>query len=249
MEELMNENANIKYQVLIVDDELMARTLLEDYVSKIPALQLVASCANAMDARSMMQNHKIDILLTDIEMPEISGVDFVKSLPYQPSIIFTTAYSQYAISGYELGVVDYLLKPIPFSRFFAAVNKALKQIELLNKQDAQQNDNKELTSPEQRNFIMVRADRRLYKVNLDDLIYVEGQQEYVTFHTKQRNITALYSLKNLIDELPSDKFVRIHKSFIVSVAHIEIVEQSSLIVAGQELPLGPSFRDAVLAKL
>lgn len=249
MEELKNEEPLGTYSVLIVDDELMARTLLEDYVSKIPVLRLVASCANAMDARSMMQNHKIDILLTDIEMPEISGVDFVKSLPYQPSIIFTTAYSQYAISGYELGVVDYLLKPIPFSRFFAAVNKALKQIELLNKQDAQQNDNKELTSPEQRNFIMVRADRRLYKVNLDDLIYVEGQQEYVTFHTKQRNITALYSLKNLIDELPSDKFVRIHKSFIVSVAHIEIVEQSSLIVAGQELPLGPSFRDAVLAKL
>lgn len=248
MDELKNETPAETYRVLIVDDELMARTLLEDYVSKIPVLHLVASCANAMDARSMMQNHKIDILLTDIEMPEISGVDFVKNLPYQPSIIFTTAYSQYAIDGYELNVIDYLLKPISFSRFFSAVNKALKRIEFLN-QNAQQNNNKESASPEQRNYIMVKADRRLYKVNFDDLIYVEGQQEYVTFHTKQRNITALYSLKNLIDELPSDKFVRVHKSFIVSVAHIEIVEQSSLIVAGQELPLGPSFRDTVLAKL
>lgn len=266
-----------QYSVLIVDDERLARTLLEDYVSKLPMLKLVGSCANAMTAMAAMQQEKIDVLLTDIEMPEMTGVEFVENLPYKPSTIFTTAYSQYAIEGYDLGVVDYLLKPIPFNRFVKAINKAIERIILLRavndmpyqtqpqvqslspqrSQELTQSKSlypseSELKSPsveKQSDYMVIKADRKLYRVKFDDLLYVEGQQEYVTFHTKQRNITALYSLKNLEEELPKDMFIRIHRSFIVSLQYVEMVDAANVTVAGVELPIGPSYRDSVLETL
>ncbi len=243
------DSSEMRYSVLIVDDEHLARTLLEDYVSKLPVLRLVGSCANAMSAVSVMQQEKIDVLLTDIEMPEMTGIEFVENLPYKPSTIFTTAYSQYAIDGYDLGVVDYLLKPIPFNRFVKAVNKAIERIKLLrssNGPDFQpQIDHPAPSLDKQLDYLMVKADRRLYKVKYDDLLYIEGQQEYVTFHTRQRNITAFYSLKSLEETLPEGQFLRIHKSYIVSLAHIEIVDSASVMVAGETLPIGPSYRDTV----
>lgn len=249
----MDNSVEQFYTVLIVDDEHLARELLMDYVSKIPMLKLVASCANAMEAMSFIQREHIDILLTDIEMPDITGVDFVSNLPYHPSIIFTTAYSQYALDGYDLGVVDYLLKPIPFARFCAAVNKAVDRIKMKNAAQMKEIPENSLKTEKMetpgRDYLLVKADRKFYKVNYCDLLFIEGQQEYVTFHTKQRNITAFYSLKNLTDMLPSDQFVRIHKSFIVSKTQIEIVEPNSVVVAGTELPIGPSYRDSVMQQL
>lgn len=245
---LGTEHTGMQYSVLIVDDERLARTLLEDYVSKLPMLRLVDSCANAMSAMSVMQREQVDILLSDIEMPEMTGVDFVENLPYRPSTIFTTAYSQYAIDGYELGVVDYLLKPIAFNRFVKAINKAIERIKLLSasrqEPSSQPQAQVSATLPEKPvDYLMVKADRRLYKVRFDDLFYIEGQQEYVTFHTRQRNITAFYSLKSLEEMLPQGQFLRIHKSFIVSLAHVEIVDSTSMMVAGETLPIGPSYRD------
>ena len=266
-----------QYSVLIVDDERLARTLLEDYVSKLPMLKLVGSCANAMTAMAFMQQEKIDILLTDIEMPEMTGVEFVENLPYKPSTIFTTAYSQYALEGYDLGVVDYLLKPIPFNRFVKAINKAIERIKLLQAannipvqtqslppQDSQvqtqskslypsesepQSSNQSSSVEKQSDYMVIKADRKLYRVRFDDIFYVEGQQEYVTFHTKQRNITALYSLKNLEEELPKAQFIRVHRSFIVSLQYVEMVDAANVTVAGVELPIGPSYRDSVLETL
>ena len=268
MMELMQTNekkADGLYKVLIVDDEHLARTLLEEYVSKLPDLELAGSCANAMSAMSVMRQQKIDILLTDIEMPELTGVEFVSNLPYRPSIIFTTAYSQYAIDGYDLGVVDYLLKPIPFNRFVKAINKAIDRIKLINaaeshasqgeravdvlSDDATQTITDTFPKSEPRDFIMIRADRRLYKVLFDDLLYMEGQQEYVTFHTRQRKITAYFSMKKLMEELPQGQFVRIHKSYIVSAKHVEIVDVASVTVAGVELPIGPAYRESALKEL
>ncbi len=268
----MNDNtAEVEqYAVLIVDDEHLARTLLEDYVSKLPMLRLVDSCANAMSAMAVMQREKIDILLTDIEMPEMTGVEFVENLPYKPSTIFTTAYSQYALEGYDLGVVDYLLKPIPFNRFVKAINKALEHLKLLRtaqipsqsqlkSESATQSQSEfnpplkpesQLSSFEKRSdYMVIKADRKLYRVRFDDILYVVGQQEYVTFHTLQRNITALYSLKDLMEELPKGRFLRIHRSFIVSLNHVEMADAASVIVAGVELPVGPSYRDNVLKVL
>lgn len=253
------------YKVLIVDDEHLARTLLEEYVSKLPDLVLASSCSNAMSAMTVMRQQEIDILLTDIEMPELTGVEFVENLPYRPSIIFTTAYSQYAIDGYDLGVVDYLLKPISFNRFVKAINKAIDRIKLINAAESHASEEERnvdapsdgtaqtitdsLPKSEPRDFIMIRADRRLYKVMFDDLLYMEGQQEYVTFHTKQRKITAYFSMKKLMEELPQGQFVRIHKSYIVSAKHVEIVDVASVTVAGVELPIGPAYREAALKEL
>lgn len=231
------------YKVLIVDDERLARTLLEDYVSKMPMLSLVDSCANAMNAMAVLQREKIDILLTDIEMPEMTGVEFVENLPYKPSVIFTTAYSQYAIDSYDLGVVDYLLKPIAFNRFVKAVNKAIEYQSQIQVASASQ------SQVYKKDYMVVKADRRLYRIKYDDLLYIEGQQEYVTFHTTQRNITALYSMKDLMEELPKEQFIRVHRSFIASLKHIEIVEPASVTVAGVELPVGPSYRDSVMKML
>lgn len=259
-----------QYAVLIVDDEHLARTLIEDYVSKIPMLKLVDSCANAMSAMAVMQREKIDILLTDIEMPEMTGVEFVENLPYKPSTIFTTAYSQYALEGYDLGVVDYLLKPIPFNRFVKAINKAIERLKLLRTAQTQSqtqlqseseiqyqsesypqlNPESQPSSLERRSdYMVIKADRKLYRVKFDDILYVVGQQEYVTFHTLQRNITALYSLKDLMEELPKGTFLRVHRSFIVSLNHVEMADAASITVAGVELPVGPSYRDNVLKVL
>jgi len=270
MMELMQnveKKADGLYKVLIVDDEHLARTLLEEYVSKLPDLVLAGSCSNAMSAMTVMRQQEIDILLTDIEMPELTGVEFVENLPYRPSIIFTTAYSQYAIDGYDLGVVDYLLKPIPFNRFVKAINKAVDRIKLIKAAEAHVSEGmrheaaSNVTSQEvqpvvnahsmavPRDFMMLRADRRTYKVMFDDLLYMEGQQEYVTFHTKQRKITAYFSMKKLMEELPQGQFVRIHKSYIVSAKHVEIVDVASVTVAGVELPIGPAYREAALREL
>jgi len=259
-----------QYAVLIVDDERLARTLLEDYVLKMPMLKLVESCANAMSAMAVMQREKIDILLTDIEMPEMTGVEFVENLPYKPSTVFTTAYSQYALEGYDLGVVDYLLKPIPFNRFVKAINKAIERLKLLRtaqtlSQSQLQSESEiqsqpeshsqlqletQLSSVEKRSdYMVIKADRKLYRVKFEDILYVVGQQEYVTFHTLQRNITALYSLKDLMEELPKGKFLRIHRSFIVSLNHVEMADAATVTVAGVELPVGPSYRDSVLKVL
>ena len=273
MEIVPTEDRSVEklYKVLIVDDEHLARTLLEEYVSKLPDLVLAGSCSNAMSAMRIMRQQEVDIMLTDIEMPELTGMELVENLPYRPSIIFTTAYSQYAIDGYDLDVVDYLLKPIPFNRFVKAINKAIARIQLLmavetqslegskslerTKSSAMPASEGEQPSmplhaiPEPRDFIMIRADRRSYKVKFEDLIYVEGQQEYVTLHTLHRKITAYFSMKKLMEELPQGQFVRIHKSYIVSAKHVEIVDVASVTVAGVELPIGPSFRETALKEL
>ena len=231
-----------KYNVLIVDDELLARTLLTDYVGKIPQLNLVAACPNVVEAMSQMTGQSVDIILTDIEMPDITGIDFVRSLKSSPAIIFTTAYSEYAIEGFDLSVVDYLLKPIPFSRFVQAINKAIEYIDIHSKPSTILNGD---ASTDQKDYIFIKADYKIYKVNFDDLLYIEGQSEYVTFHTVNRNITAYYALKNLELELPESHFVRVHKSYIVSIKHIDYVETNNLVIAGNKIPIGGNYRDLV----
>ncbi len=235
-----------KYNVLIVDDELQARKLLNSYVQKIPSLNLVGSSANVIEARSVMRENTVDILLLDIHMPEISGMEFARTLQQKPEIIFTTAYSEYAVDGFELNVADYLLKPVSFNRFFQAISKATDRITMASALAAL--DNGETPEKAKDDYIVIRADYRIYKVFYDDLLYIEGQREYVTFHTTTRRITAYYSLKNLEEELPSDIFVRIHKSYIVSLKHIEIIESGSVVINQHNIPIGKNYKDALLNK-
>lgn len=228
-----------KYNVLIVDDEFLARKLLSEYVSKIDFLNLIDTCSDATKAMEVLNETNIDILLLDIQMPDISGMEMLKLLDKKPSVILTTAYSEYAVDAFSLGVVDYLLKPFDYARFMQAVNKAINiNVNSLDSSTETPND-----------YLMVKADYKLYKVNFDDLLFIEGQHEYVTFHTKTKRITALYSLRNLEETLPKDRFVRTHKSYIVSIKNIEDIDKTIVTVAGNKIPVGASYRDALIERL
>ena len=239
-------NTKEKYNVIIVDDEYLAQKLLQDYVSKVESLQLVATCSNAIEAMNVLKDHQVDIMFLDIQMPDLTGLDLAKSLEHRPAIIFTTAYSEYAVDAFNLSVVDYLLKPFDFPRFIQAMNKAIgtEQQKVMGVQKPAAD-----TISESNDFITVKADYKLYKINYDDLLFIEGQHEYVTFHTTQRRITALFALKDLEEILPKDKFVRVHKSYIVSFKHIQDLDKSDVTVAGNKVPVGASYRDELLARL
>lgn len=252
------------YKVLIVDDEFLARKLLQGYVEKIEDLELVGTCANAAEAFKAINSTPIDILLLDIHMPDLNGLDFARTLHNVPSIIFTTAYSQYALESYEVSATDYLLKPIALPRFKEAIDKAKEKISLSRSlttaEKASESDNptSEVTAAEisvkgtegdGRDFMLVKADYKLYKINYADLLYVEGQHEYVSFYTKDKRVTALYALKTLENELPSDRFIRVHKSYIVAIDQIQEIEQLAIVVAGVKIPIGGIYREALMKKL
>lgn len=236
---------NEKYNVIIVDDEYLARKLLQDYVSKVESLQLVATCSNAFEAMEALANNTVDIMLLDIQMPDLTGLELVKGLEKKPAVIFTTAYSEYAVDAFNLAVVDYLLKPFDFPRFFQAVRKAIGNVH----PKAEETTKQAADISKSNDFITVKADYKLYKINYDDLLFIEGQHEYVTFHTTQRRITALFALKDLEELLPKDRFVRVHKSYIVSFKHIQDLDKSDVTVAGNKVPVGASYRDDLLARL
>ena len=247
------------YKVLIVDDEFLARKLLQGYVEKIPDLELVGSCPNAFEAFKIIKQQPIDILLLDIHMPDLNGLDFARTCKEVPAIIFTTAYSEYALESYEVSAVDYLLKPIALPRFMEAVQKARVRLSTLNpaaegEDSPTPSETKPVAStPEQEdkneNFLLVKADYKLYKINYDDLLYIEGQHEYVSFYTKEKRITALYALKTLEEILPANRFIRVHKSYIVSINHIREIEQLSVSIDDVKIPVGGIYREALLKRL
>ena len=258
----------MKYNVLIVDDEFLARKLLVSYVEKMEDLDLVGTAANAFEAYSLVKSNKVDILLLDIHMPDLNGLDFAKTCVQVPAIIFTTAYSEHALESYEVDAVDYLLKPIALPRFQKAIEKAKSKINGLSSVHAETQKEKEDTSAKNEtsdvtaneeessstpnkalDYIMVKADYKLYKINYADLLYIEGQHEYVSFYTTGKRITALYSLKNLEEQLPSNLFVRVHKSYIISINNISEIDQLTVTVAGVKIPIGGSYRENFLSKL
>jgi len=233
-------------KVLIVDDEYHARKLLSEYVSKLPFLELAGTGANVFEAMNILRNENIDIILSDIQMPEITGLEFARSLKNPPSVIFTTAYSEYAVESFELDVVDYLLKPIAFPRFLQAINKVIerKGTNIINKAVA---DIARLPPEETKeNSIVIKSGHKLYKINYCDLLYIEGQREYVTFHTIRQRITTLFSLKELEEKLPSNQFIRIHKSYIVSIKNIDFIDKNILHISNKELPIGGSYKDELM---
>ncbi|WP_066839154.1 LytR/AlgR family response regulator transcription factor [Rufibacter ruber] len=227
---------------LAVDDEPLALDLMRSYISKIPFLQLVQTCSSALEAMAVMQQQPIDLLFLDIEMPELTGVQFVQSLSHRPAVIFTTAYPQYALEGFSLDAVDYLLKPIPFDRFLRAVNKVHERAQL----------QQQLVAPapvmpsapaENEDFIFVKADYKTLRVNLKDILFIEGLKDYVILHTINRKIITLLSMNKLMEKLPEHDFARVHRSYIVSLPHIEAIEKSRIKIKEQEIPIGDSYRE------
>lgn len=233
-------------KVLIVDDEYHARKLLSEYVSKLAFLELVGMSSNVFEAMNILRSEKVDILLLDIQMPEITGLEFARSLKNPPFVIFITAYSEYAVESYELDVIDYLLKPIAFSRFLQAINKIIERKGTVVTQNLSVSGTRALSDKTEADSIIVKSGYKLYKINYADLLYVEGQREYVSFHTTKQRITTLFSLKDLEEKLPADLFIRIHKSYIVSIKHIELIEKNILHIAGKKLSIGGNYKESLM---
>ena len=196
--------------VLIVDDEPLALDVLETYIEQMPELNLVARCSNALEARDALSKHHVDLMFLDIQMPQLTGIDFVKTLIHPPLIVFTTAYSNYAIEGFELSALDYLVKPISLERFMKAVNKANEQLDLIRRDNVQ-------TSADGLDFFFVKADKKLVKINFDDIVYIEGLKDYVIIRLSHSRVITLQTMKSLEEKLPSPQFRRIHRSFIVGM--------------------------------
>lgn len=227
--------------VIIVDDEPLAQEVIETYVSKFPALKLIAKCGNAVEAFDVLNSNNIDLMFLDIQMPQISGIDFLKTLSNPPQVIFTTAYSEYAMDGYELNVVDYLLKPISLDRFAKAVNKAIAK-----EQQIQESEPSIATNSETADYIFVKADKKLIKIRFDQINYIEGLKDYVILHTPNGRIVTLQTMKSLEIKLPSDIFMRVHRSFIVNMANISIIEGNTVQIEKKIIPIGKNYKDILL---
>ena len=229
---------------MIVDDEQLARNLLEGYVAKTPQLELVASLKNPVEAASLIREKQVDLLFLDIQMPDLMGTDLLKSLPQKPATIFTTAYKEFALEGYELDVIDYLLKPIPFDRFIKAVNKAADSIG----QKSEHPKNRE-AAPLSSEYISLKADHRIYKVRLSNILYIEGLKEYVTYYTTEGKIIVLQSLKHLEVSLPAQQFMRVHKSYIINKDRVKSLYGNQLEIGEKKIPIGQSYKERVLQSL
>ncbi len=240
-----------KINCLIVDDEQLARTLLENFVAKVPVLEVAGLCKNPLEALGILQQQPVELIYLDIQMPELTGTEFLKTLPQTPKVIFTTAYPDYALEGYTLNAIDYLLKPFSFERFIQATNKAIGLVQL--ERAASLNSNavpQANTVNKQSNpYITLKADHKMHKVWLKDILYIEGMKEYVAFHLPNQRIIVLESLKNLEASLPNGQFMRIHKSFIVNTLKIEMLEGNLVYLAGKQLPIGKSYREVVLKSI
>lgn len=230
---------------IIIDDEPLALELLEDFISKISFLDLVASCSNGFEATTILQKHQIDLIFTDIEMPDFSGIDIIKSLDHKPLFIFTTAYSHYAVEGFNLNALDYLVKPIPFHRFLKAATRAYNLLNLESEDSAP--ILKEKPTPK---FIFVKSEYENLKINLEEIKYVEGLKDYIKIYTNlDKPILTLSSLKKFEDKLGKTNFTRVHKSFIVSLNHIHSVQRNRIIIDDKRVPIGLNYKDEFIKRI
>jgi DNA-binding LytR/AlgR family response regulator len=224
----------MKFKYLIVDDEPLARKLMATHAAQVEILEPAGQCANAMEASSLVRNQKIDLIFLDIEMPELSGLDFIKTFKNPPAIILVTAYRNFAPEAFELDVLDYLLKPVSFERFLKSVNKFLDKVSLPSSTGPSSTDIKD--------FIYLKANRKDHKIKLDDILYIESLDDYVKVILTQQTLITHENISTLEQKLPADKFVRIHRSFLISLRHISAVSSESVLVAGKELPFGRAFK-------
>jgi len=229
----------MKIKCIIIDDEHLARELLVDYISKLPQLELVAKCYGVPQAMEVLQNESIDLIFLDVQMPDISGIDFLKSLTIKPIVILTTAYPEYALDGYSLDVIDYLLKPISFERFVQSVNKASDQFNFISRRD----NNLE------RDYITIRSEHKIHKVNYNNILYIEGAKEYVIFYLKEGGrIITLEALKRLEDLLPNN-FMRIHKSHIINKDEVRSLYGNMVEIGSKKILIGKTYKELVLNKI
>jgi len=225
---------------MIIEDEPLAQNVLKKYIAEVSYLELVAVCSNALEAQETIQLQNIHLLFLDINLPKLSGINFLKTLPAPPLVIFTTAYPEFAVEGFELDAIDYLVKPFSFERFLKATNKAFNKI---NRQPANLNDK---TADD---FIFLKSDKKVYKIDLDDIVYAEATGDYVKVITREGQYTSNITLKRLLEELPSNLFFRVHKSFIISANKIKFFEGNYIKVGQADIPIGAAYREEIFARL
>ncbi|NMH89080.1 LytR/AlgR family response regulator transcription factor [Flavivirga algicola] len=231
----------MKTQCLIIDDEPLACTLIADYISKIPQLEVLAICHNALEAFETLKNKQVDLLFLDIQMPTLTGIDFLKSLSNPPKVIFTTAYREYAIESYELEVLDYLLKPIPFERFFKAVDKYFKSVCSI---DAQVFPSKSVLVETFPDYIQINMNKKHHRVLFEDIIYAESLKDYVRVHTQNTSITTKEKISDFENKLPAF-FIRTHRSYIVNAKKITAFTSQDVELGDREIPIGISYKQQV----
>ncbi len=235
----------MKTNCLIVDDEPLARDLIRSHLEKLDNFEIVAECGDAMKALKELRNKKVDLMFMDIQMPQITGIEFLKTLKKPPKVVITTAFREYALDGFELDVVDYLLKPITFERFLKSINKYYQ----IAQEENQQNNSFSEPNQTEEAFIYVKENKRVIKVHLNEILYIEGLSEYVQIFTEKKKIITKTSMTNMEEKLIPEGFMRIHKSYIVSLSKIEAFTAHSIEVTGKELPIGRSYKNAVLETL
>lgn len=225
---------------IAVDDEPLALSLLEDNISKVPYLNLVAKCSDAFEAIKVLQEQTIDLIFIDIQMPGLTGLQFIESLVQKPMVILITAYKQYALEGYTLDVVDYLMKPVPMDRFLKACNKAkaLNELKLANRQAA---------DTSKQDYFFINVDYSLVKIMFNDIVWIEGLRDYIKIHLKSttRPTMVRMSLRSVEEQLPASKFIRIHKSYVVGIDSITAIRKNSIFMNETELPVGETYRDVI----
>lgn len=216
---------------IIIDDEPLALDILSDYISKIPFLQLVCTTVKPIEALQLVQQQKIDLVFLDMQMPELTGLQFMKITNGKCGIILTTAYSKYAMDGFEYNVIDYLLKPISFERFYRAAEKA-KKILLKTPAEMVVKDT----------FIFIKADGKIIKVILDDILLIEGLKDYIAIHTPKEKLITLQSLRSMEENLPVERFIRVHKSYIIALDKIETIERNRIVIGKEIIPVGETYQ-------
>ena len=232
-----------KISCVIVDDEPMARVVLASFVDKIPNLELVKSCKNAMEAFEVVNQQKIDIFFLDINMPDISGLSLAKSINQKSKIIFTTAYREYAVDGFNLQAVDYLLKPIPFDRFLQAINRYFEGVYFI------ENEIKTEESTLKNDFIFVRSERKMVKINFDEILYIESLSDYIKIYLADNISTTRETISNIETKLPTNNFLRIHRSYIVNLKKVVSYTNEFVEIGKKAIPISRTYKENVLKKL
>lgn len=236
----MTNNLNIN--CLVVDDEPVARKGIARYVEQVPFLSLAGTCKGALEANDFLKNTKVDLIFLDIQMPDLTGTEFVRTLDNPPAVIFTTAYREYAIEGFELDALDYLVKPISFQRFLKSANKARSHFEKIQPTASE-------TPADGADHFFIKSDGQFIKIKLDDVLYFQSEKDYIFIFTRQKRYLTLLSLKQLERDLPPDRFLRVHRSFLVPLDKVEMMDGNKVIIAGKEIPVSRSQQDEIYERL
>jgi DNA-binding LytR/AlgR family response regulator len=225
-----------KINCVIIEDEPLGAEIIQNYIEQVSCLHLVATCSDAILAMIVLKEERVDLIFLDIHLPKIKGLDFLKTLTHPPKVIITTAYGEYALQGYEHNVIDYLLKPIEFSRFLTAINK-VQLTSTIHSSEPSKEDEKD--------YLFFNVNKKKVKVHLDDILYIEGQKEYIKIVTTDKSIVTKLPIGQMIELLPTENFLRVHRSFIVSKQKIEAYDSMEVEIKGRQIPIGRSYKEIV----